>query len=80
VVVAVGLTLVDPLADVEVKDPGVIATLVAPFVAQLRVLLESEPILSGDAVNEVIVGLLAGFTVTVTVEVVDPVELAAVKV
>jgi hypothetical protein len=80
VVVAAGLTLVDPLADVEVKDPGVIATLVAPVVAQLRVLLESEPILSGDAVNEVIVGLLAGFTVTVTVEVVDPVELAAVKV
>jgi hypothetical protein len=36
VVVVVGLALVEPLAAVEVNVPGMMATLVAPLVAQLR--------------------------------------------
>jgi hypothetical protein len=77
-VVAVGLTLVEPLADVEVKLPGVIARLLAPVVDQLRLLLE---IPGGLAENELIVGLLAAaFTVTVTVNVDEPAELVAFKV
>jgi hypothetical protein len=56
VVVAVGLTLVDPLADVEVKLPGVIATLTAPVVVQLSLLLAPELIVAGFAVKELIVG------------------------
>jgi hypothetical protein len=58
----------------------VIATLVAPLVAQFKVVLEPEPMVSGVAVNELIAGLLAEFTVTVTVEVTDPVEFVAVNV
>jgi len=48
--------LVEPLADVEVKVPGVMAILVAPAAAQLSVLLVPEFMLVGFAVNEVIVG------------------------
>ena len=44
-----GLTLVEPLADDEVKLPGVIATVVAPIVAQLMVLLAPEFTLAGFA-------------------------------
>ena len=55
-VVAVGLTLVVPLADVDVNVPGVIATLLAPAVAQLSVLLAPELKLPGFAAKEVIVG------------------------
>ena len=55
-VVAVGLTLVEPLAEVDVNVPGVMAILVAPLVAQLSILLEPEFMLSGSAENEVIVG------------------------
>src|SRR5580704_3886595 len=73
VVVAVGLTLVEPLADVDVKAPGVIAMLVASVVAQLSVLLEPEVMLVGLAVKESTVGLLGGVTVTVTVDEVEPV-------
>jgi hypothetical protein len=82
VVVAVGLTLVEPLADVEVNVPGVMARLVAPFAAQLSVLLEPEVMLVGLAVKELIVGigLLAAFTVTVSVDVVEPAALVAVSV
>jgi hypothetical protein len=54
--VAVGLTLVVPVADVEVKVPGVMAMLVAPVVAQLSVLLVPELMLVGFAVKEAIVG------------------------
>ena len=79
-VVAVGLTLVEPLADVDVNVPGVMATLVAPVVAQLSVLLEPEVILVGLAVKELIVGLLAAVTVTVSVAVVEPAVLVAVSV
>jgi hypothetical protein len=80
VVVPVGLTLVEPLADVEVNVPGVMAILLAPVVAQLSVLLEPEVILEGLAVKELISGLLAVLTVTVCVDVVSPAALVAVSV
>ena len=79
-VVAVGLTLVEPLADVEVNVPGVMASLLAPVVTQLSVLLEPAVILEGLAVKELISGLLAVFTVTVSVDVVEPAALVAVSV
>ena len=79
-VVAVGLTLVESLANVEVNVPGVMAILVASVVAQLSVLLEPEVILVGLAVNELMVGLSAVVTVTVSVDVVDPAALVAVNV
>ena len=78
--VAVGLTPNDPLADVEVNVPGVIAMLVAPVVTQLNVLLEPEAMLVGLAVKELIVGLHGAVTVTVAVEVTDPAALVAVSV
>jgi hypothetical protein len=80
VVVTVGLTLVEPDADVDVNVPGVMAILVAPVVAQLSVLLEPEVILAGLAEKESIVGLLDVFTVTVSVDVVEPAALVAVSV
>jgi len=80
VVVAVGLTFVEPLADVEVKVPGAMARLVAPVDTQLSVLLEPEVIPVGLAVKELIVGLLDAFTVTVAVDVIEPVALVAVSV
>ena len=83
-VVAVGLTLVEPLADVDVNVPGAMARLVAPVVAQLSALLEPELIFVGLAVKELIVGLFGvevpPFTVTVSVEVVEPAALVAVSV
>lgn len=54
--VAVGLTLVVPLAKVEVNVPGVMAMLVAPVVAQLSVLLVPEFMLVGFAAKDVIAG------------------------
>jgi hypothetical protein len=80
VVVTVGLTLVEPVAEVDVNVPGVMAMFVAPVVAQPRVLLEPEVILVGLAVKELTVGLLGAFTVTVSVDVVRPAGLVAVKV
>jgi hypothetical protein len=81
VVVAVGLTLVEPLADAEVNDPGAMAMLVAPLVAQLSTLLEPEVILAGLAVKELMVGMLpAAITGTVSVAVTEPAELVAVSV
>lgn len=53
---AVGLTLIEALADVEVNVPGVMAILVAPVVAQLSVLLTPEFMVVGAAVKEVIAG------------------------
>ena len=79
-VVAVGLTLVEPLADVDMNVPGVMARLVAPLVAQLNVLLEPEVILVGLAVKELIPGLLGVFTVMVSVDVAEPAALVAVSV
>jgi hypothetical protein len=55
-VVAVGLTLVEPLPEVDVNVPGAIEILVAPVVAQLSVLPEPDFMLAGLAVKEVIVG------------------------
>jgi hypothetical protein len=81
VVVAVGLTVVEPLAAVEVKVPGVMAMLVAPLVAQLSVLLEPDVMLVGLAVKVLMVGFVgAGATVMVAVAVVEPVALVAVRV
>jgi hypothetical protein len=80
VVVAVGLTLVEPLANVEVNVPGVIAMLVAPLVVQLNVLVDPELMLVGLAVKDLMVGLLAAFTVTVTVDVTEPALFVAVSV
>ena len=60
--------------------PGVMAILVAAVVAQLSVLLEPEVILVGRAVKVLMVGLLAAFTVTVRVDVVEPAALVAVRV
>jgi hypothetical protein len=48
--------LVEPLAEVDVNVPGVIAILVAPAAAQLSVLLVPEFMLVGFAVKDVIVG------------------------
>lgn len=78
--VAVGLTLVELLANVEVNVPGVMAIPVAPLVTQFSVLLEPEVMLAGLAVKELMVGLLAVFTVTVSVAVVEPVLFVAVSV
>lgn len=74
--------LVEPLAEVDVKVPGVMDTLVAPLVDQFNVLLEPELILVGLAVSKLIVGglTLLADTVTVTVAVVDPKRLLAVSV
>lgn len=77
-VVVVGLTPVDPLAAADVKVPGVMATLVAPVVDQLNVLLDPEAMVAGLARNELMTGLPT--TVTVTVAVVDPAPLVAVSV
>ena len=72
--------LVEPLADVDVNVPGVMARLVAPVVAQLKVLLEPAVMVVGLDVKELIVGLLVAFTVTVSVDVVEPAALVAVSV
>ncbi len=55
-VVAVGLTLVEPLTAPDVNVPGVMAILVASVVAQLSVLLVPEFMLVGAAVKEAIGG------------------------
>jgi hypothetical protein len=65
---------------VDVKLPGTIAMLVAPVVDQLSVVLDPEEIVVGFAANELIVGLLVAFTVTVTVDVAEPVAFVAVSV
>jgi hypothetical protein len=55
-VVTVGLMLVDPLADVDVNVPGVMAMLAAPAADQLRVLLAPEFMLVGFAAKDAICG------------------------
>ena len=79
-VVADGLTLVEPLAEVEVNVPGVMARLVAPVVAQLSMLLEPEVTLAGLAVKDLITGLSTAFTARVSLDVVEPAALLAVRV
>jgi hypothetical protein len=56
IVVAVGLTIVEPLADAELNPPGEIEIVVAPLAAQLSVLLAPELMLAGLAPKDVIVG------------------------
>jgi hypothetical protein len=56
------------------------AILVAPVVAKLSVLLAPELMLVGLAVNELMVGLAAAVTVTVSLDVVEPAALVAVNV
>ena len=63
----------------DVNVPGVMAILVAPAVAQISVLLEPEVILVGLAVNELMIGLPAVVTVTISVDVVEPAALVAVN-
>ena len=55
-VVAVGLTLVLPLADRALPTPLSIATLVALVVVQARVVVPPTPIVAGTAVKLSIVG------------------------
>ena len=55
-VVDVGLTLVEPPAELDVKLPGVMAIVVAPLADQVTVLLAPELMLVGLAENEVIEG------------------------
>jgi hypothetical protein len=54
VVLAVGVTVVEPLAEVDVNVPGVMAMPVAPVVAQVSVLLAPALMLTGLAVKELI--------------------------
>ena len=75
-----GLTLVEPVADVEVNVPGVMARLVAPVVAQLSVLLEPDVMLVGFAVKDVMTGLVGALMVMVSDEVDEPATLVAVSV
>ena len=78
--VAVGLTLVEPLANVDVKVPGVMAIALAPVVDQLSVLAAPEVILAGLAVKETMIGLFVDVSVTVTEDVAEPAAFAAVNV
>jgi hypothetical protein len=80
VVVASGLTSVDPLAALSVIPPGLIERLVAPEVVQLNVLALPSEIPVGLAVNELMVGRFGLVTVTVTVAVTDPEVFVAVSV
>ena len=57
-----GFTLAEPLVEVEVKVPGVMATLAAPVVTQLRELVEPKSMAPGTALKEVMAGF-AAFTV-----------------
>jgi hypothetical protein len=70
-VVAVGLTLSEPLALAEVNVPGVIEMLVAPVAIQFSVLLAPVVTLAGVAANEEIVG---ADPLPVPVPVPEPVE------
>lgn len=82
-VVAAGLTLAEPLPEVDVNVPGVIATLAAPEVTQLRVLLEPELMPAGLAVNDPIVGfgvLDSAVTTIVVLAVVEPSAFVAFSV
>ena len=80
VVVAVGLTVVEPLADADVNVPGVMAIVVAPDVTQLSVLLDPELMPAGLAVKELITGFPDVLTLTTAVAVTEPVEFVAVSV
>lgn len=72
--------MVVPFAEVDVKLPGVIATLVAPDVDQFSALALPGAMLEGLAVNELIEGKLGDVTVTVAVAVDEPAPFVAVSV
>jgi len=55
-VVAVGLEVIDPLAEVDKKGPGETLMLVAPDVAQLKVVLVPAVIAAGLAEKDEITG------------------------
>jgi hypothetical protein len=78
--VACGLTLILPLADVDVNVPGVIVMFVAPEVAQLSELAPPGAIVEGLAVNVLIDGTLVPVTVTAAVAVAEPATFLAVSV
>jgi hypothetical protein len=80
VVVVVGLTLVEPLAEADVKLPGLMLMLVVPVDTQVSVELDPDEMLAGLAVNEVMTGTLDPDRVTVAVAVTEPEELVAVSV
>ena len=78
VVVDVGLTLAEPLADADVSVPGVTAMLVAPVVTQLSVLAEPEFIPAGFAANDLIAGAdpVGGLVTVASGLLVEPPQLA----
>jgi hypothetical protein len=80
VVVAVGLTVVEPPGNVDVNVPGVMKMLADPVVAQLSVLLDPDRMAALLAVKELMTGLLPASTVTVTVVTVEPAVFVAVNV
>jgi hypothetical protein len=63
VVVAVGLRITDPLADVDANVPGVTAMPVAPVVTQFIVVLLPAMMDAGLAVKEEIVGAATSLVV-----------------
>lgn len=56
VVVAVGLRLTEPVAELDAKLPGVMVTLVAPCAVQLSVVLAPAVMAAGLAANEAMAG------------------------
>lgn len=76
----VGLTVVEPVAEVEVKVPGVIAIEAALEVVQLSLLLVPELTLLGLAIKLPMLGDPGACTVTVAVAVTDPAALMAFSV
>ena len=80
VVVASGLTFVEPLAEVEANAPGAIAIVVAPVVVQFSALMPPRLMVVGFAVNELIDGRLGWLTVTVAAAVVVPTLFVAARV
>jgi hypothetical protein len=80
VVVSVGPTLTDPVAELDEKLPGLIEMLVVLLDAQLSVLLEPSRIFAGLALNELIVGFGGAVTITFTVAVTVPSLFLAFRV
>ena len=70
----------DPLALVDVKDPGAIETLVVPTVDQVSLVLVPASMIAGFATNELILSCDAVTTVTVSTAVLEPFALLAVSV
>jgi hypothetical protein len=70
--------VVEPLAEADVNDPGVMAMLVAPVATQFSVLLVPEFTLVGFAVKEVIIGA-APVPVGALDEVIEPQPASAAQ-